>query len=523
MRSLFLKIFLWFWLAQLCIGAALYLLALANQRGFDRRLFNMVGDNLDSRGRAAAVAYEVGGDKAVQEAWLQSTPHHRDGPGGGFGGGFGDGGPPPPFGGDDGHGPSFGDGGPGRQFPPPPPRDEPHGPEERGMDSFYVLRGTANALVPTLLAGPMQPPIFTVISTTTFNNGEVVRRGRGGSMWLARRIDSARGNHYMALTQISARGIPGGFWGNILQLGGPNPAGPWRFVVIVLTMGLVCYTLARHLTDPILKLRQATNELAAGNLAARVGPHLTGRRDELADLGRDFDLMAERIESLRTAERRLLGDISHELRSPLARLQVTLDLAEDSANAEMREYLGHIGEEADELNSMIDQLLTLTRLENASPDMLMSDKVDLGELVQRVCSDCAFEAKARGGEVTLTENAACEIKGNGQLLRSAIENVVRNALLHAGKTPRVEAALQVAGKQIKITIRDFGPGVPAEALDKLFNPFYRVAEARDRQSGGVGLGLSITERAMKVHGGEVAAENAPGGGLLITMILPVND
>lgn len=324
----------------------------------------------------------------------------------------------------------------------------------------------------------------------------------------------------MALTHLPTPGVPGGFWGGLFRAG-PGQSGPWRIIVIALTMGLVCYALTRHLTDPILELRRATNQLAAGNLKARVGERIGRRRDELSALGHDFDAMAERIESLRTSERRLLGDISHELRSPLARLQVTLDLAENSADAEMQAYLDHIREEARELNAMIDQLLTLTRLENASPDVLLSDEVDLKALVNHVCEDCAFEAKARDGSVEVTESAQCEIKGNAQLLRSALENVMRNALLHAGEEPNVQVSLICSENEALITVRDYGPGVPPEALDKLFNPFYRVAEARDRQSGGVGLGLSITERAMKVHGGQATAENAPGGGLQVILSLPI--
>jgi two-component system sensor histidine kinase CpxA len=291
------------------------------------------------------------------------------------------------------------------------------------------------------------------------------------------------------------------------------------------------------LTAPAVKLRNATHQFAAGDLKTRVGPLMGRRRDELADLGRDFDVMAERIESLLISERRLLGDISHELRSPLARLQLALDLAEQTADPETKQYLARIESEAEELNGMIGQLLTLTRLENAVAAQQGSKDaafIDLEQLVKHVCENADFEARARGVRVELLHSERCQIIGNGELLHSAVENVVRNALLHAPQSPKVEVALTVAPhealtaedtatREAVIRVRDYGPGVPEESLQDLFRPFYRVAVARDRQTGGTGLGLSITERAVQFHGGTVTASNAEGSGLLVEIRLPLTE
>ena len=307
---------------------------------------------------------------------------------------------------------------------------------------------------------------------------------------------------------------------------GPGPNGSLsgtllRWGVIGLLMGALCFGLARYLTRPAIQLSRVARRFAGGDLAVRVGPRLSARRDELGELGRDFDFMAERIEAQRAGERRLLGDISHELRSPLARLQVALDLAEQGANAATRGYLARIEEEVEELGALIGQLLTLTRLENAGAEMRGQETVDVAALVAEVCADADFEASASGQTVELRQTAAANVRGNEALLKSAIENVVRNALIHAPASSQVRVTLQATAAEAIIRVRDWGEGVPAEALDELFRPFFRVALARDRQSGGTGLGLSITQRALASHGGSVKASNAEGGGLEVEMRLPL--
>jgi two-component system sensor histidine kinase CpxA len=313
-----------------------------------------------------------------------------------------------------------------------------------------------------------------------------------------------------------------------------------RFGAIFVAANVAAYGLALYLTGPITKLRRATHQLATGDLSTRVASQMGKRRDELADLGHDFDVMAERMENLLQSERRLLGDISHELRSPLARMQVALDLAGQSADEETRGFLERIERESARLNDLIGQLLTLTRLETAATET-RRQSVDLAQLVAEVAGDADFEARGQNREVRVTNSEECAALGHAELLRRAIENVARNAVRYTGEGTTVEIALRrerastpasgssnekahsprADGEQAVISVRDHGPGVPEAALEKLFDPFYRVGDARDRQSGGVGLGLSIAARAAAFHGGSIAAFNAPGGGLLIEIRLPI--
>jgi signal transduction histidine kinase len=293
-----------------------------------------------------------------------------------------------------------------------------------------------------------------------------------------------------------------------------------HLLAIIVVSGLFCYWLARYLTAPVTKLRAATQELARGNLRARVAPAFGNRRDELASLATDFDQMAEQIESLVNGQRRLLGDISHELRSPLARLNVALELARQRAGDDAATALQRIEREAETLNEMIGQLLALTRLENHT-DAVEKTSFDLVQLVREIVDDADYEARNRNRSVRFESPQVCQILGNEQLLRRAIENVVRNAVQYTANETEVEVKLH-CGDQAVITVSDHGPGVPAETLDKLFRPFYRVDEARDRNSGGTGLGLAIAERAVRIHGGKVEAANVATGGLTVTLKLPTN-
>jgi signal transduction histidine kinase len=281
---------------------------------------------------------------------------------------------------------------------------------------------------------------------------------------------------------------------------------------------LFCYGLARYLTSPVTKLREATREFAGGNLSARVGPTMGSRRDELVSLAADFDEMAEKIQSLIESQRRLLGDISHELRSPLARLNVALELARQRSGVEATSALERIQREAIILNEMIGQLLALTRLESGAEE-IQKTQFDLEPLAREVVKDADFEARARNRSVKLEAPEHCTMVGNAQLLRRAIENVVRNAVQYTAEGTEVEIKLVCADTTSQITVRDHGAGVPDEALAEIFRPFYRVDEARDREAGGVGLGLAIAERAVRLHGGTVEAKNAAGGGLEVTILL----
>jgi two-component system, OmpR family, sensor histidine kinase CpxA len=298
-----------------------------------------------------------------------------------------------------------------------------------------------------------------------------------------------------------------------------------RWFLAILISGVVCYLLTRYLTRPILRLRSAARELAAGNLRARASGSMEKRHDELGELVRDFNQMADRIEILVDSERQLIRDISHELRSPLARLNVALGLARQRAGADAAPQLDRIEREAERLNELIGRLLTLTRMESAGtpPEQL---PVSLSELVQKVAEDAEFEAESRG-HCSVQVNAAedCITIGSPDLLRSAVENVVRNAVRYTAEGTQVQidlASVMDGAKWATIRVRDHGPGLPESELTNVFRPFYRIAGARERETGGTGLGLAITDRAVRLHGGTVKASNAHGGGLLVEMRLPAS-
>ena len=296
-------------------------------------------------------------------------------------------------------------------------------------------------------------------------------------------------------------------------------------IIGVITSGLVCYLLAWYLTKPIIRLRAATRQLAAGDLTARSGSPAGKRRDEVAGLVRDFDAMAERLEMLVKAQSRLLNDISHELRSPLARLNVALGLARQRAGVESADMLDRIELEASRLNELIGRILTLARLEDGE-QRVPQTPVPLSELVASVAEDAEFEAQERHCHVHTTIPAGdWGVRGNDSLLHSAVENVVRNAIRYTQEGTSVEIELtsekRSGAAEAVLRVSDLGPGVPEDALEKLFQPFYRLDDARGRLTGGVGLGLAITERAVRFHGGKVSASNRAEGGLVVEIRLPV--
>ncbi len=298
--------------------------------------------------------------------------------------------------------------------------------------------------------------------------------------------------------------------------------------------GIFCWFVSRHLTKPLHRLSEAAAGIAEGRLSTRVDPSLTLRRDEIADLARNFDRMAERIEALVTGQRRLLGDVSHELRSPLARLIVALSLAKQGPPEEAAENLERIGMEARRIDALIGQLLALTRIDSGV-DRGSPAPFDLTALVQEVASDGDFEARAHNRSVVITRADACTINGFEEPLRSAVENVVRNAIrytaegtavsisLDAPRGPRPDASGNAARAVLRV--RDHGPGVPPSMLSDIFQPFRRIAngdsEGANGNSDGAGLGLAIAERAVNIHRGTIRAINAPEGGLVVAIHLPL--
>ena len=256
----------------------------------------------------------------------------------------------------------------------------------------------------------------------------------------------------------------------------------------------------------------------------RVGRDIAKRKDEFSELANDFNYMAEQIGSLMALQKQLLADISHELRSPLARLKVALEIARRQTGPEAAKTLNRIEQEADLMNEMIGHLLTLRRIESGTVQIVMKP-VDLTHMVRQIASDAAFESVGENRQVVLSEMDECHVVGNEELLRRAVENVVRNAIRYTPENTsvdiRVRKTLQGDAAYADIEVRDHGPGVPDSHIANLFRPFYRVSDARERITGGTGLGLAITERALKIHHGNATARNASDGGLIVTIQLPL--
>lgn len=361
------------------------------------------------------------------------------------------------------------------------------------------------------LSGPSDAAAPQELVQKAFQSGDAERRSGGGTVMIARRTRSESGHEYVIVWQAPSR----------LEHRLLNPRFVLRMASLVLTGGLVCLWLTWYLTHPIRTLRGATRRFSQGDLAVRVGNNPELRRgDELSDLAHDFDEMAERIETLINAQQRLLADISHELRSPLARISLALDLARRRLGDGVPEHQ-RIEREIQRLNELIEQLLTLARLQG-HPGQARLESVNLGALIHEVADDARFEAESADKQVVVRNGCDPTIRGSSALLRSAIENVVRNAVRHTPPHTKVSVQMQSAGpERVAITVRDEGPGVPPAALDRLFDPFFRVEEGRERVSGGVGLGLSIVRQAMLFHGGNAVAENSPEGGLLVRLEFPL--
>ncbi len=283
-----------------------------------------------------------------------------------------------------------------------------------------------------------------------------------------------------------------------------------RLAALLVTAVIACVLLALYLSTPIRRLREATNRFAAGDLSTRVGGRVKRRRDEIADLARDFDKMAERIESLINNQQRLNRDISHELRSPLARLNVSLEIAKQRANEETAPMLDRIERESTRLNEMISRILTLAKLESGSVEYERTP-LSFTELVTEVAEDANFEAQANGRHVVITESDECVVSGNEILLRSAVENILRNAVRHTAEGTAVDVRLMRNNGTALLRISDHGGGVPEDEIENLFKPFYRVSDARERKTGGIGLGLAIAQRAIEAHSGNIRAKNVPTG------------
>jgi len=278
---------------------------------------------------------------------------------------------------------------------------------------------------------------------------------------------------------------------------------------------VLCYVLARHVTSPLRAMQKTVERFGQGDFAARVNSR---RSDELGQLGRTVDRMAERIDNLLKSQRRLLQDISHELRSPLARLGVAVELAR--GGADLDSSLNRIEREGTRLNTLVGELIQVTRGEG-DPQGLSTETIRLDELVGTIVEDSRIEAEKR--HVILNGSLSpVTMTGNPELLRRAIENLVRNAIRYSPEGTEVDISLSKVGSVNRVSVRDHGTGVPEESLPSIFDPFYRVEKDRGRTSGGVGLGLAIAKRAIELHRGTMRAQNVKPG-LRVEIDLPVSE
>ena len=289
----------------------------------------------------------------------------------------------------------------------------------------------------------------------------------------------------------------------------------------LLISGVLCFLIARSLIKPLQQLQKASQKMAAGELGCRVGSAST-RQDEIGQLGRDFNHMSQQVENLLKVQKQLLADISHELRSPLTRMQLAIGIAQQQDAPHSPEVsamtLARIEKEAQQIEHMVAQVLTLSRLDSemTRPNI---QQLDLLELLSGVFEDCHFEAQSMGKALSLDCPDGLTLQADGELLASAFENILRNGVKYAEH--HIAIAVKTADHQVEIVFRDDGPGIPDQDLCKVFTPFYRVSAARDRKSGGVGLGLAIASRAVQAHHGNIAAFSPPAGGLQVTITLPM--
>ena len=281
------------------------------------------------------------------------------------------------------------------------------------------------------------------------------------------------------------------------------------------------YFIARYLSRPISDLRQAATRLAKGDLSARVGAKFSGRRDEAADLVREFDQMADRMVALIEAQRRLIGDVSHEIKSPLARLNMALGLARRDAEDHAPKQFERMQREVNNISRLVGELLILASLDAA--EKTLDDPVNIGEVITNVLADIAYESPERVSDLAFQKpDHDIIVLGDKALLGRAIENVLRNAVFYTAAGASIEISCDASSNadRVQITILDHGPGVPEQALANLFDPFYRVDDARTRQTGGTGIGLAICRRAVELHHGNVCAKNTEPHGLSVVINLP---
>jgi two-component system sensor histidine kinase CpxA len=335
---------------------------------------------------------------------------------------------------------------------------------------------------------------------------------KSGKLLIGHEILSTTGIYYR-LTAINDSSIP-----YYVQI--PWPGLIVRFLLAIAISALICYLLSSYLTKPLLILSMAAKSIATGKFNTRVGHFKGHTKDEIADLSDQFDRMAEQLETLVSSKERLLQDISHELRSPLARMNIAIELARNKTKNLANTELNRMELECSRLNALIGEILDFARLEKSTTSLELST-VDMTHLLQEIIHDANYENNSQIPRVRAHHLDACSVELDERLIHRAIENVLRNALHYSPNDQKVSVSLTYSQdhKLVYIDIKDNGPGVPKDQLEKIFNPFYKVDSSREKKTGGYGLGLAIAARAVQLHQGEISAVNSEEGGLLVRISL----
>jgi signal transduction histidine kinase len=312
---------------------------------------------------------------------------------------------------------------------------------------------------------------------------------------------------------VTHRSADGRYWFVAVD---PRRPSQWTFfpyyLLVLGTTVVLCWLAAVGVVFPIRKITAAVDRFGRGDLSARVSLR---RRDEIGGLAASFDETAERLQRLVISERRLLQDISHELRSPLARLKFAVRLTRTAADTNIA--LDRVERDVNRITSLVSEIVEMTRMEG-DPLCRKEERVNIEQVVEETVCDCRIEAEFRGCSIRVERQLSSEVSGDYELLRRAVENVLRNAIRYSPEEARIEVVLAESGDSATVTVRDYGPGVPAESLGQIFEPFYRVEDAREGDTGGIGLGLSIARRAVQLHRGTISAQNAfPGLRVQITI------
>lgn len=291
------------------------------------------------------------------------------------------------------------------------------------------------------------------------------------------------------------------------------------FAVVALLGIAISYRIVRSYVDPLIELRRVTAHFAGGDFSARAGSEVTSHTKEAADLGTTFNWMADNIEGVISSQKRLLSDISHEIRSPLQRMDVAVTLARSASDASsLADHLDRVETEIKNIDEMVEELLTLARAENQRAS---HESTDISSMLREAARDAEFEGAMRGITVTSDVEEGVTVMATPALMKRAIGGVVDNAVRYAPTEGRIDISCRTLDHFVVITVSDDGEGVDSSELEDIFEPYYRTDRARSRERGGTGLGLSITKRAVEGCGGSVSATNAPGGGLTVEIRLPL--